>query len=297
MALCLANSLIACRDFNPYDQLVRYKWWFRNGYMSSNGKCFDIGTATKRSLIEFEYRQKEFMKKNNISEKDIDYLHDPVLLHEFNVDCSEKGTAGNGALMRLCPVPLFFYRHPVYAVEFSGISGRITHGDIIAYDACRYYGALIVAALAGESKSDLLDSDFYVKHQAWFNNKPLHKSVMQVIEGSYKKRRGYDDGIRGTGFIINALEAALWAFWVDENCFEKGVLAAVNLGDITTTTAAVYGQLAGAYYGYSRLPKRLCKYIYGSKYIACLSEWIVYESERWNSSRSQALTIHKFPYS
>ncbi|CAF1509657.1 unnamed protein product, partial [Rotaria sordida] len=30
MALCLANSLVARRDFIPYDQLVRYKWWYKH---------------------------------------------------------------------------------------------------------------------------------------------------------------------------------------------------------------------------------------------------------------------------
>ena len=63
MALCLANSLIVREDYDPYDQLVRYKWWFRHGYMSSTGKCFDIGSATKQSLYEFERRQKKLAEK------------------------------------------------------------------------------------------------------------------------------------------------------------------------------------------------------------------------------------------
>ncbi|CAF4477129.1 unnamed protein product, partial [Rotaria magnacalcarata] len=54
--------------------------------------------------------------------------------------------------MRLTPVPLFFYKHPAEAVEYSGLSGLITHGDKKAYDACRYYGALIVAAVNGVEK-------------------------------------------------------------------------------------------------------------------------------------------------
>ncbi|CAF4141711.1 unnamed protein product, partial [Rotaria sordida] len=53
MALCLGISLVARRDFIPYDQLVRYKWWFEHGYMSSTGHCFDIGAATSQSLQEF----------------------------------------------------------------------------------------------------------------------------------------------------------------------------------------------------------------------------------------------------
>ena len=137
--------------------------------------------------------------------------------------------AGNGALMRLAPVPLFFYKHPAAAVEYSGRSGQITHGDIKAYDACRYYGALIVGALHGYRKEQLLDKQFYSKHEKWFGEKSLCNEIRLIAEGSYQKKGGYNDGIRGKGYIVNALEAALWAFWSDEDSFEKGALAAVNL--------------------------------------------------------------------
>ncbi|CAF1371036.1 unnamed protein product, partial [Rotaria sordida] len=259
MGLCLANSLIARRDFVPYDQLLRYKWWFRHGYMSSTGQCFDIDSATSQSLREFERHQQSFATKHHISLDQLDSLSDPDLLAKFDVNCSESGAAGNGALMRLAPVPLFFYQHPTEAIEFSGVSGIITHGDQKAYDACRYYGALIVAALRGETKTQLLDNNFYLNHKPWFNNKQLTQEVMNVAQGSYKKPGGYSDGIRGKGYIIRALEAALWAFCYDGNSFEKGVLDAVNLGDDTDTTAAIYGQLAGAYYGYDKLPQKWVK--------------------------------------
>jgi hypothetical protein len=259
--------------------------------MSSTGKCFDIGAATKQSLIEFENRQEEFGRIRNIPSREMDFLLDPRLLRDFSVDFSKKDAAGNGALMRLTPVPLFFYRYPDYAVEFSGVSGRITHGNPIAYDACRYYGALIVAALLGESKKDLLDDNFYSKHKDWFNNKPLHEDVMKIVGGSYKQKDGHKGGIRGKGYIIQAMEAALWAFFSDEDSFEKGVLDAVNLGDDTDTTAAIYGQLAGAYYGYQQLPKKWLKSMFAQKFILCLSKWIVYEGQRWDPKKSQNLPV------
>ncbi|CAF1000569.1 unnamed protein product [Rotaria sordida] len=281
MALCLANSLVARRDFLPYDQLVRYKWWHLNGYMSSTGNCFDIGAATSDSLREFGRRQKEFAEKNSIPINQIDFLSDLNLLEKFDVMCSTEGVAGNGALMRLAPVPLFFYKYPIEAVEYSGISGQITHGDQKAYDACRYYGALIVAALHGETKDKLLDKNFYFQHINWFSGKPLHSDIMEIAQGSYQKKGGYDDGIRGKGYIVSALEAALWAFWADGDSFKTGVLAAINLGDDTDTTAAIYGQLAGAYYGYKNLPAQWVDQIYAKKFIETLSKWIDYEGQNW----------------
>jgi ADP-ribosylglycohydrolase len=286
MALCLAISLIACHDFVPYDQLVRYKWWHKNGYMSSTGKCFDIGAATSQSLSEFERRQDIYAEKHRIPLEDMDSRSHQVILDQFDVNCSDENAAGNGGLMRLAPVPLFCYRVPNKAVEYSGISAKITHGDQRAYDACRFYGSLIVAALNGETKDQLLDENFYQKHKEWFHNKPLHKDIQTIAEGSYKKKkRGYDDGIRGKGFVVNSLEAALWAFWSDDNSFKKGVLAAVNLGDDTDTTAAIYGQLAGAYYGYKKLPREWAEQVYAKNFIRCLSEWIGYEGQIWSQKK------------
>jgi ADP-ribosylglycohydrolase len=281
MALCLANSLIVCQDFVPYDQLVRYKWWYRNGYMSSTGHCFDIGAATRQSIQEFEARQRKLAQDCGISFDDMDFSSNPDLFGGLDVYCSKDGVAGNGALMRLAPVPLFFYRNPIKAVEYSGISGQITHGDKKAYDACRYYGALIVATLNGVNKADLTSNTFYQDNKQWFGNDDLHPDIINIAQGSYKKDGGYKDGIRGKGYIVNALEAALWAFWSDENSFEKGVLNAVNLGDDTDTTAAIYGQLAGAYYGYNKLPSKWRDVIYAKDFVLCVSNWIAYEGEQW----------------
>ena len=295
MALCLANSLVTRGVFSPYDQLVRYKWWFRYGYMSSTGQCFDIGAATKDSLVNFERNQKRFAKKYSIPAEKIDHLADPKLLAKFPIYCSEAGVAGNGALMRLAPVPLFFANYPEHAVEYSGISGQITHGDRKAYDACRYYGALIVAALGGEPKEQLLDEKFYSKHHQWFGKEKLCPEILSIARGSYRQPGGYDDNIRGKGYIVDALEAALWAFWSDGGSFENGVLRAVNLGDDTDTTAAIYGQLAGAVYGFDALPERWVRQIYARKFILNLSSWIAYEGQRWQPSVQDSLSVSQFP--
>ena len=287
MALCLANSLVARHGFLPYDQLVRYKWWYKYGYMSSTGHCFDIGAATRQSVVEFERRQKLFAKEHNIPFELMDNLSDGKLIDEFDVYCSEDEVAGNGALMRLAPVPLFFYQIPEVAIECSGISGQITHGDQKARDACRYYGALIAGACHGFTKEQLLDKEFYSKHKHYFGKDELHPDVESIAKGSYQKD-GYSAGIRGKGYIVNALEAALWAFWSDGDSFEAGALKAVNLGDDTDTTAAIYGQLAGAYYGYKNLPEHWLQHVYAKTFMEKLSKWIVYEGDCWYK-RCQAL--------
>ncbi|CAF1353634.1 unnamed protein product, partial [Didymodactylos carnosus] len=280
MALCLTVSLIVRGDFDAYDQLVRYKWWHKFGYLSSTGQCFDIGSATRASLETFYRRQLRLAEQLSITtEDDIDNLpKNRVDEQKFNTECGESDGAGNGALMRLAPVALFFCRSVKEMIQFAGNSALLTHGDKKAVDACRYYALLIYFAVNGCSKSELLDQRLCEKawNMGWFGKEPLHEDVVRVAEGSYKRRGGYEDGIRGKGYIISAMEAALWAFWSDEGSFERGVLQAINLGDDTDTTAAIYGQLAGAFYGAKAIPQKWLGQLYARDFIESLAGWLKY---------------------
>ena len=52
----------------------------------------------------------------------------------------------------------------------------------------------------------------------------------------------------------------MWAFESTDS-FKDGALKAVNLGNDADTTGAVYGQIAGAYYGLSGIPEEWVKKI------------------------------------
>ncbi|PLY15520.1 MAG: hypothetical protein C0631_06890 [Sedimenticola sp.] len=84
-----------------------------------------------------------------------------------------------------------------------------------------------------------------------WDDEPLAERIAEVAVGSYQEKA--PPSIRGTGYVVQALEAALWAFHHSES-FEEGALLAVNLGDDADTTGAIYGQLAGAYYGLEAIP-------------------------------------------
>jgi len=227
MALCLAESLIEKRGFDPLDQMERYLKWLREGHLSSTGYAFDIGGTVMRSLQDFE-------------ETCVPYCgpEDPM-------------TAGNGSIMRLAPVPMFYANDPAKAIEMSAASSKTTHGAKAAVDACRYLGGLIVGALGGIDKDEIL-SDRYCPAAGTWNEEPLVREIDEVATGSYKDKEPPE--IKGSGYVVRSLEAALWAFH-RSNSFEEGCLLAVNLGDDADTTAAVYGQLAGAYYGLDAIPE------------------------------------------
>jgi ADP-ribosylglycohydrolase len=153
--------------------------------------------------------------------------------------------------MRLAPVPLFYARDPLEAIERSAESSRTTHGALTAVDACRYLGALIVGAVNGVSKNKLL-SDQFCPVSGYWEGKPMVAEIGEVASGSFKDKS--PPKIRGTGYVVRSLEAALWAFY-HGGSFKEGCLLAVNLGDDADTTGAVYGQLAGAFYGEQAIPE------------------------------------------
>ncbi len=226
MALCLAESLLERQDFDPVDQLERYVRWYRQGYLSSTGNCFDIGSTVRAALHQFERS------------------HSPY------PGSTDPKAAGNGSIMRLAPVPLFYAKDPAQAIQMSGESSRTTHGAPAAVDGCRYLGALIVGALQGASQEELL-ADHYSPAAGYWRQHPLTPEIAEIAAGSFKRRQPPE--IAGTGYVVKSLEAALWAFYHSDN-FKDGCLLAVNLGDDADTTGAVYGQLAGVFYGNWGIP-------------------------------------------
>ena len=226
MALCLAESLVECRGFNGCDQMDRYVRWWREGYHSSTGACFDIGNTVRSALSRFTRTRKPFCGS------------------------TDPASAGNGSLMRIGPVPLAYRHDPAQALVVASDVSRTTHATIECLDACRSWSALILATLAGWSKEDICT-------RSWWNlpgfqvHNELAPRVASVLRGSYRERM--PPQIRGTGYVVDSLEAALWAFY-RSNSFAEGALLAANLGDDADTTAAIYGQLAGVFYGGEAIP-------------------------------------------
>jgi len=99
-----------------------------------------------------------------------------------------------------------------------------------------------------------------------------------VAAGSFKGSN--PPAIRGTGYVVESLEAALWAFYHADS-FEHGCLLAVNLGDDADTTGAVYGQLAGAFYGEDGIPARWRNLLARRDTIEHLADRLFAPAGRW----------------
>lgn len=177
MALCLAESLLDTGGFDAGDQLRRYLRWKDDGYLSSTGSCFDIGGTTRNQLERF--------RRTGVTV-------DPHV---------DQEAAANGSLMRLAPVPIRWWNDVAAAAHHSGESSRTTHAADRPVDACKLYGAMIAAVVGGAPLDDVLVPDFF----EWGD---VHPQVDAIAAGSYRTKE--PPQIRGTGFCIDALEAALW---------------------------------------------------------------------------------------
>ncbi|NEQ99419.1 MAG: ADP-ribosylglycohydrolase family protein [Cyanothece sp. SIO2G6] len=219
MALCLATSLATQQGFDAADQMNRYYDWYDHGYLSSTGECFDIGNTTSRSLRQYRQFGNPFSGSTH------------------------SRSAGNGCLMRLAPVPMFYHPDRDRIIHFSGESSRTTHGAAECIDASRLFGDILHRALSGASKDEIL----------WRSDPEMvdSPSIKAIATGTYRHKS--IDEIHGTGYVVSSLEASLWCFWTTDS-YESAILAATNLGDDADTTAAICGQVAGAFYGQSGIP-------------------------------------------
>jgi ADP-ribosyl-[dinitrogen reductase] hydrolase len=221
MALCLAASLIDAEGFDAEDQVQRYLRWRDHGYMSSNGMCFDIGGTVASALTRYEASGDPF------------------------AGSTHPHTAGNGCIMRLAPVPMFYAADREQAVHYAAESSRTTHGAAECLDACRLLASMLCAAFDGADKESIVRGDA--------GPRLTTPRIAAIAAGDYLDKPVHD--IRGSGYVAECLEAALWCFCHTDS-FEAAVLAAANLGDDADTTAAVCGQLAGAFYGIGGIPRR-----------------------------------------
>jgi ADP-ribosylglycohydrolase len=233
MALALADS-IGAAGWDLKDQAERYVQWWKAGKYSVNGRCFDIGTTTRRALNHF-------------------FKYGAALT---SGDPSESAS-GNGSIMRLAPVSIRYAT--LFATDMEQLSTRAeesslpTHASEQCLSACRYLVTVLAALIESQDRDEVFSPGW--KPLRELNEiKPLHPMIDEVARGSF--RHNQPPAIQGSAWVVKSLEAALWAFY-DAKSFEDAVLKAVNLGDDADTTGAICGQLAGANWGESGIPNPL----------------------------------------
>jgi ADP-ribosylglycohydrolase len=230
LMLCTVESLLNGFDTGLMGQL--FIKWLNDAYWTPWGDTFDVGGAT-HSGIKRMMRGVPPEEAGGISESD----------------------NGNGSLMRILPVALYFAGYPVQEMlNAAHRASSLTHRHTRSQVACGIYSLMVSALLKGESPHD---SYAYAADQAKrsYDKKPHSDELVhfeRILTGNV--HRLPENEIQSGGYVIHTLEAGIWCL-LNSDTFAEAVLKAVNLGDDTDTTGIVTGGLAGITYGINAIPE------------------------------------------
>ncbi len=230
MALATIDNMI--HDGNCRDMMFRFNLWKEKAEYTATGEVFDMGIGTHLAITRFQ---------NGVEPK-------------FCGGNSEYDN-GNGALMRIYPIVLYFYLDPEKYSEqdFHEMIVKIaelTHAHERSHIGCIIYSHVllqsmkdqsIVGITAGINKAfQLCSHSRELKHYNRLKQTDFAKIPVEEIKSS--------------GYVLSTLEAAIWCV-LNTTSYKECVLKAVNLGEDTDTVAAIAGSIAGAIYGFENIPK------------------------------------------
>ena len=232
LTFCLAEAL--SEDFQLDKLAANCVRWWKQAWWTAHGRLFDIGITTAESLRR---------------------------VRQGVAPASAGGRGerdnGNGALMRILPLLFKLTHEPAQeAADYALVQdvAAITHGHVRSTAACWLY-----LALAQELRVGFSPAEGYARLCQGGGAALQRLGVPAEEIAHFQPLLGGDlaawspERIQSSGYVLHTLEAALWCL-LRHSSFAATVLAAVNLGEDTDTTAAVAGGLAGLYYGESSLP-------------------------------------------
>jgi ADP-ribosyl-[dinitrogen reductase] hydrolase len=230
LLLCTVESLL--NGFDTSTMGEAFIRWLNERYWTPWGETFDVGNSTMSSI-------RRLMKG--------------VLPEEAGGRGEHDN--GNGSLMRIIPVGIFFAKQPIE--EFLSDVHRtssITHRHPRTLMACGFYCLMVRSLLEGYSADEAYK---YAIDQVRVNYTKMpfaeelnhFERLLPGLMGSFP-----ETAIKSSGYVVHTLEASIWCL-LSSNSFQEAVLKAVNLGEDTDTTGCVTGGLAGAYYGLKGIPK------------------------------------------
>lgn len=232
LALCLAESIVE-KGFDPEDSGRRSLAWLDEGLWAARGEAFDVGGATRRALNRI---------RSGL----------PATL----AGGRGENDNGNGSLMRILPASAWLAPLPEPA-RFRAIASysATTHGHPRSLLACWLHCLVSARLLRGEEPRTAY-ADAMADARSLLGTLPVPAraeagAFARVLDGSLPSLGARS--IRGSGYVVHCLEAALWCLTTTRD-LSSCILVAVNLGEDADTTAAVAGGLAGLAYGREAVP-------------------------------------------
>jgi ADP-ribosyl-[dinitrogen reductase] hydrolase len=263
MTLCLANALSwdTPPNMDLRRQLAFYLRWRNEGWCSSNGRCFDIGNQTAQALAKFDATASLVAPEapqgqgNGALMRAVPvpiwllpwHLNEPQIMAGQSVAGADQDLGGRQATL-LNSLVRDDARFPVRASAYAQACAT-THNNPVCIAAAVIYSELVLSALFGLSRQQLLDQGTKLVSRAQEHH-PEFGHVRQALTGDV-----FWEQLKPTGWVIHSLAIACWALRSFEN-FEEGLIEVVNLRGDADTNGAIYGGLAGACFGIDAFPKK-----------------------------------------
>ena len=241
LTIALLESIRRAGKIDLDDIMGNFMKWLYDGEFTPYGQSYDIGRGTMQAINRY--------RKNRKAKK---------------CGGDEEWNNGNGSLMRIMPACLYctvMETSGMYsdrdAIESIHSVGSLTHAHIRSNIACGLYFFMVKRILLGDGSLQERMQEGLSQGYAFYESYLADKENLHY----YDRLKDLDDfkslpadKIKSTGYVVDALEAAVWSL-ITTDSFDQTLLKAVNLGDDTDTVGAVAGGLAGLYYRYDSIPE------------------------------------------
>ena len=241
LTIALLESIRRVGEIDLDDIMGNFMKWLYDGEFTPYGESYDIGRGTMQAINRY--------KKNRKAKK---------------CGGDEEWNNGNGSLMRIMPACLYcsvMESSGMYsdrdAIDVIHSVGGLTHAHIRSNIACGLYFFMAKYILFREGSLQERIQEGLTQGFAFYESYLADKENLHYYD-RLKDLEAFKslpaDKIKSTGYVVDALEAAVWSL-ITTDSFDQALLKAVNLGDDTDTVGAIAGGLAGLYYGYDSIPE------------------------------------------
>ena len=250
LTIAAMESIARLGKINYEDIMENFLRWYERGEFTATGERFDIGNTTRAAIVRFSRK----------------------ILPPTKCGATDENSNGNGSLMRILPATLYLYgtRGKIGGDELKIIHdfSALTHGHAVSKISCGIYSLIAAQLLNGKNFSEAFTlgmndaKNFYGKHESF-------KIFSRLCDENFAALP--EEKISSSGYVLDALEAALWCLLTTDD-YKSLALKAVNLGGDTDTTAAIAGGLAGIFYGAEAIPDEWLKILKRRDYLEKNSE-------------------------
>lgn len=224
MLLCTIASINEADGIDQVDLMDKLRDFYVGGYMTSEGECFQISTATSQAIKNYSLG----MPPDRCGVKGSDSIE-------------------NDALARILPVALFCASLSTDEItKMAHQVSAMTHNNLITQVCCALYSLLIRSLLLqkGEKVFRILETHY-------------NDSQMKDYSSTLAEIRNWvtDKKPAGTSLVIDSFWSAWQAYANHQTDFQHCMNACFKYGNNCGATACLAGGLTGLALGINDIPE------------------------------------------